>query len=205
VDREVDDIEALAALASETAIDGETGKAGGTALAGETAIDGATVFVHGTSSGAALALEAAKRIPAIGKLAVYEPLLGRTTCEGFAAAFGGQSGGMADQMNNTPKFVVSDTLTSADWQNSTLISGSGDDVAAKIRELKQQPGRNIGMSGSSTRSATPSAWSSARCVSMTAWRPKRIRRCARPTHRWRSFWPVCLMSSDVRMRTGYVP
>jgi pimeloyl-ACP methyl ester carboxylesterase len=29
--------------------------------------------VHGTSSGAALALEAAKQIPVIGKLAVYEP------------------------------------------------------------------------------------------------------------------------------------
>ena len=48
---EVDDLEALVELAG----------------AGE------TVFVHGTSSGAALALEAAKRIPAIGKLAVYEP------------------------------------------------------------------------------------------------------------------------------------
>ena len=40
-------------------------------------------------------------------------LLGRATYEGFAAAFGGQSGGMADQMNNTPKFVVSSTLISA--------------------------------------------------------------------------------------------
>ena len=77
-------------------------------------------------------------------------LLGRTTYEGFAAAFGGQSGGMADQMNNTPKFVVSTTLTSAGWQNSTLISGAGDDVAEQIRELKQQPGRDIGMSGGST-------------------------------------------------------
>src|SRR5208282_892856 len=48
-DREVEDIEALVALAGET------------------------VFVHGTSSGAALALDAAKRIPAIGRLAVYEP------------------------------------------------------------------------------------------------------------------------------------
>ncbi len=48
-DREVDDIEALTAAAGET------------------------VFVHGTSSGAALALEAAKRIPAVAKLAVYEP------------------------------------------------------------------------------------------------------------------------------------
>jgi dihydrofolate reductase len=53
---------------------------------------------------------------------------------------------MADQMNSTPKYVVSRTLTTADWQNSTLING---DVAARISELKQQPGRNIGMSGSS--------------------------------------------------------
>jgi len=74
-------------------------------------------------------------------------LLGRLTYKGFAAAFGGQSGGMADQMNSTPKYVVSSTLTSAGWQNSTLING---DVAARISELKQQPGQNIGMSGSST-------------------------------------------------------
>ena len=74
-------------------------------------------------------------------------LLGRVTYEGFAAAFGGQSGGMADQMNNTPKYVVSRTLASAGWQNSTLIN---DDVAAQISELKQQPGNNIGMSGSSS-------------------------------------------------------
>src|SRR6201998_536467 len=58
--------------------------------------------------------------------------LGRVTYEGFAAAFGGQSGGMADQMNNTPKYVVSRTLTSADWQNSTLISGTGGGVEAQI-------------------------------------------------------------------------
>ena len=73
-------------------------------------------------------------------------LLGRVTYEGFAAAFGGQSGGMADQMNHTPKYVVSSTLASADWQNSTLING---DVAGQISDLKQQPGKNIGMSGSS--------------------------------------------------------
>jgi dihydrofolate reductase len=36
-------------------------------------------------------------------------LLGRVTYQGLAAAFGGQSGGMADQMNNTPKYVVSST------------------------------------------------------------------------------------------------
>jgi dihydrofolate reductase len=53
---------------------------------------------------------------------------------------------MADQMNHTPKYVVSSTLASADWQNSTLISG---DVAGQISDLKQQPGKNIGLSGSS--------------------------------------------------------
>ncbi len=73
-------------------------------------------------------------------------LLGRVTYEAFAAAFGGQSGGIADQMNGMPKFVVSSTLTSADWQNSTLISG---DVAGQISDLKQRPGGGIGMSGSS--------------------------------------------------------
>jgi dihydrofolate reductase len=74
-------------------------------------------------------------------------LLGRATYQGFAAAFGGQSGGMADTMNSFPKVVVSTTLDRAEWQNSTLISG---DVAAEITRLKQQPGRNINVSGSGT-------------------------------------------------------
>lgn len=77
-------------------------------------------------------------------------LLGRTTYEGFAAAFGGQSGGVADHMNGTAKYVVSTTLTSADWQNSTLINGTEEEIASQIRELKQQPGGGIGMSGSAT-------------------------------------------------------
>jgi dihydrofolate reductase len=85
---------------------------------------------------------------AVGSLVAVNDamLLGRLTYEGFAAAFGGQSGGMADQMNGTPKYVVSSTLTSADWQNSTLING---DVAARISALKQEPGQGLGMSGSS--------------------------------------------------------
>ena len=74
-------------------------------------------------------------------------LLGRVTYQGFAAAFGGQTGGMADTMNSFPKVVVSTSLEQAEWQNSTLISG---DVAAGITRLKQQPGRNINVSGSGT-------------------------------------------------------
>src|SRR5579864_9653060 len=71
-------------------------------------------------------------------------LLGRVTFQTFASAFAGQSGGMADQMNNTPKVVVSTTLERADWQNSTLINGN---VAAEITTLKQQPGKNIAVRG----------------------------------------------------------
>jgi dihydrofolate reductase len=74
-------------------------------------------------------------------------LLGRVTYQGFAAAFGGQTGGMADQMNSFPKVVVSTTLEQAEWQNSTLLRG---DVAGEIAKLKQQPGRNINVSGSGT-------------------------------------------------------
>src|SRR6266581_32845 len=74
-------------------------------------------------------------------------LLGRVTYQGFADAFSGQTGGVADQMNNTPKVVVSATLGTATWRNSTVISGN---VAEQIARLKQQPGNNIGISGSAT-------------------------------------------------------
>jgi dihydrofolate reductase len=52
---------------------------------------------------------------------------------------------MADTMNAFPKVVVSTTLERAEWQNSTLIRPN---VAEAITKLKQQPGRNINMSGS---------------------------------------------------------
>jgi dihydrofolate reductase len=74
-------------------------------------------------------------------------LLGRQTYSEFAAHWPHQEGDMADVMNGTPKYVVSSTLTTADWQNTTLIS---DDVAAQIAELKQRDGKNIGMTGSGT-------------------------------------------------------
>lgn len=85
----------------------------------------------------------------VGSLMAAEDtmLLGRVTYQGFAEAFASQSGGVADQMNNTPKVVVSATLGRADWQNSTVIGG---DVASEITRLKQQPGKNIGVSGSAT-------------------------------------------------------
>jgi dihydrofolate reductase len=75
-------------------------------------------------------------------------LLGRVTYDEFAAHWPHQTGDMADTMNGTAKYVVSGTLKSADWHNSTLIRR--DRAAAEITELKQQPGKNIGMTGSAT-------------------------------------------------------
>lgn len=74
-------------------------------------------------------------------------LLGRVTYADFAAHWPQQTDPMADTMNNFRKYVVSNTLSSASWQNSVLING---DVKAEIEALKQEPGKNIGMTGSAT-------------------------------------------------------
>jgi dihydrofolate reductase len=80
-------------------------------------------------------------------------LLGRVTYEGFAAFWPAQEGSDDDQeitayMNNTPKFVVSRTLEEPlEWNNSTLIK---EDVAEEIAKLKQQPGKDISITGSGT-------------------------------------------------------
>jgi dihydrofolate reductase len=57
-------------------------------------------------------------------------LLGRRTYEGFAAAWPNYTDevGFADKMNSMPKYVVSTTLESADWNNTTILR-SLDDVA----------------------------------------------------------------------------
>ena len=72
-------------------------------------------------------------------------LLGRVTYQGFAAAFASSTGPDAQMMNAYRKYVVSTTLDRADWTNSSLITGN---VVEEVARLKQQPGRDIGMSGS---------------------------------------------------------
>ena len=50
-------------------------------------------------------------------------VLGRTTYEGFAAAWPSRSGDpFSDKFNSMPKYVVSTTLETADWNNSTILS-----------------------------------------------------------------------------------
>ena len=76
-------------------------------------------------------------------------LLGRHTYEEFAAYWAdkGSDVEFADVMNDTPKLVASTTLESVDWQNSTLL---GEDVAQELRRLKEEPGKDISITGSPT-------------------------------------------------------
>jgi dihydrofolate reductase len=75
-------------------------------------------------------------------------LLGRRTYEGFAAAWPSRTGDeFSDRMNNVAKLVVSNTLTSAEWNNSTILAG---DMATVVRDLKARDGADILVAGSST-------------------------------------------------------
>jgi len=76
-------------------------------------------------------------------------LLGRKTWQIHGGAFEPMKPGdpFGDVMNGIAKYVVSTTLTSAAaWRNSTLISRN---VVEAVRDLKQQPGKNILIDGSS--------------------------------------------------------
>ena len=50
-------------------------------------------------------------------------------------------------MNSIKKYVVSNSVQAAEWQNSEIISG---DVAQKLTDIKAQDGGDIAMSGSPT-------------------------------------------------------
>jgi dihydrofolate reductase len=52
---------------------------------------------------------------------------------------------MADFMNQTPKYVLSHSLETLDWNNSILLRG---DLTEVVTKLKNEPGRNIQVPGS---------------------------------------------------------
>lgn len=54
--------------------------------------------------------------------------------------------GTAERMNKARKFVFSRSLKSADWENTELHNG---DVTKVISKLKQEPGKDIAVLGSS--------------------------------------------------------
>jgi dihydrofolate reductase len=76
-------------------------------------------------------------------------LLGRKTWQIHGGAFEPMAAGdpFGEVMNGVRKYVVSTTLqTASAWRNSILIN---DNVVEAVRELKQQPGKNILVDGSS--------------------------------------------------------
>jgi dihydrofolate reductase len=73
-------------------------------------------------------------------------LLGRVTYDGFAQAWPKMSGDpFSDKFNSMPKYVVSQTLKKADWNNSTILNG---DVVDEVKKLKQRVKGDILVSGS---------------------------------------------------------
>ena len=78
-------------------------------------------------------------------------LMGRILYEEWAAFWPKQDpeeNPIAARMNGIQKYVVSTTLEEPlQWQNSTLIN---ENVAEEIEKLKEQPGKEISISGSPT-------------------------------------------------------
>jgi len=58
---------------------------------------------------------------------------------------------VADKMNSLPKIVFSKTLSSVEWQNTRLVK---ENIAEEISKLKQQPGKDLIIFGSSDLAVT---------------------------------------------------
>jgi dihydrofolate reductase len=71
-------------------------------------------------------------------------VLGRKLAEGFIPAWQagppGEDQASIDKMNDTPKVVISNTLTDSPWENAVVAGG---DLAATINGLKGQPGGDM--------------------------------------------------------------
>jgi dihydrofolate reductase len=81
-------------------------------------------------------------------------VLGRKLAEGFiptwAAGPEGESQEGIDRMNNTPKVVISDSLTESPWDNAVVAGG---DLTEAVNRLKNQPGGDIITYGGATLAA----------------------------------------------------
>lgn len=77
-------------------------------------------------------------------------LFGRVTYEMMRAFWPGEAAAamfpvVAKMMNESEKIVLSNTLKSAGWNNTTVISGDG---IQKVKELKSEEGKDITVLGS---------------------------------------------------------
>lgn len=60
-------------------------------------------------------------------------LLGRRTYDGFAAAWPEREGEFAEKFNSMPKYVVSSTLETPEWSNTTVLRGDLVENVARVR------------------------------------------------------------------------
>jgi dihydrofolate reductase len=71
-------------------------------------------------------------------------VLGRKLAEGFIPAWAsrpeGEDPATIDWMNNTPKVVISSSLTQSPWENASVAGG---DVAETVNRLKAQAGGDL--------------------------------------------------------------
>jgi dihydrofolate reductase len=72
-------------------------------------------------------------------------LLGRKTYEGFAAAWPTRDDEFAQKFNGMPKYVVSSTLDSPDWNNTTVLQG---DLTQAVEQIKRDIDGDIVVHGS---------------------------------------------------------
>lgn len=75
---------------------------------------------------------------------LFDLLLGRKTFEIFASYWPHAEGGN-NPINETTKYVASNTLTHHDWQKTVILKG---DVVAEIKKLKEQAGPDLQVHGS---------------------------------------------------------
>ncbi len=78
-------------------------------------------------------------------------LFGRVTYQGMANYWPSATGEIAELMNSVPKMVFSRTLDRAEWTNTELVSAN---AAERVAQLKEQPGRDILIFGSSNLAST---------------------------------------------------
>jgi dihydrofolate reductase len=83
-------------------------------------------------------------------------LFGRVTYQGMASYWPTEfaikdDSIVAGLMNSLPKIVFSKTLDKAEWNNSRLVK---ENAAEEVSKLKQQPGKDIAIFGSSDLAVT---------------------------------------------------